>query len=230
MRPLRGLALWIAQLVVTYASPGSKEWAQALARELDFIEDDWSALRWAFGSVRVLFNYRPAPIRSFADLTRAAEKFAEVKRYAVNDLWLTRNLRWINLLVPALWAMIDLLRAIDPRARTCDAMIVLGLLMLAIQGFLRSGEPVVPDRDDLLATIQFYKKELKRSSSLSSIDFWVFVVASVVIGAGYTLAQTPKWSPYMGIIWLGILGLFLQMQRNNRRRLRQIEALLEEKQ
>jgi hypothetical protein len=229
MRPLRGLALQITQLVVTYASPGSKEWAEGLARELEFIEDDWSALRWALGSVRVLFNYRPAPIQSFAELTCAAEKFAERKRYAVNDLWLTRNLQWLYMLLLALLRLSDFFHAVDARVRAAYGILILGLLMLAIYACIRSKEPVVPDRDDVLATIQFYKKELARSSSLSSIDFWIFIVASLLIGPGYILAQPPKYSPYMGVLWLGILGLFLQTKRNNRRRLRQIEALLKEK-
>ncbi len=229
MKLIRGLALGITQLVVTCASPGSQEWAHALARELDFIEDDWSALRWALGSVRILFNYRPAPIRSFADLTRAAESFAERKRYAVNDLWLARNLRWINMLLPALWMLPDLFHAVDAQLRTAHGMLILGLLLFAIYGFLHSKEPVVPDRDDVPATIHFYKKELARSSSLTSIDFWVFVVASAltIIAEAWAPALISK---IFLIVFLGILGLFLQTQRNNRRRLHQIEALLKEKQ
>jgi hypothetical protein len=230
MRPIRGLALRITQFVVTHASPGSKEWAQGLARELDFIADDWSALRWACGSVRVLFDYRPEAIHSFADLTLAAEKFAERKRYAVNDVWLARNARWLNMVVPALYLMPRFFRAVDARDRAGYAMVILGFLLLAILGFLRSKEPVVPDRDDLPAIVRFYKKDLERSSSLSSVDFWVFVVASVLIGTGYGLAESAIGHLFFLIVWPAILGWYLQTQRNNRRRLRQIEAVLEEKQ
>lgn len=136
---------------MTYASPGSKEWAEGLAREVDFIESDWSALGWAFSSVRVLFDYRPRPIRSFADLTVVEEKFAESKRHEVNNVWLATNMRWLNLLLPALTFIPRFFQAANSRDRVGNGMIVLGSLTLAIFGFVRSREPVVPDRDNVPA-------------------------------------------------------------------------------
>jgi hypothetical protein len=59
MTALRSLALKISAAVVRYASPGCKEWAQGLAREVAFVEGDWAALGWAVGSMRVLLERRP---------------------------------------------------------------------------------------------------------------------------------------------------------------------------
>lgn len=44
MTMVRGLAQKISSRVVKLASPGAKEWVEALAREVDFIEGDWNAL------------------------------------------------------------------------------------------------------------------------------------------------------------------------------------------
>ncbi len=82
----------ISRFVMRHASPSSKEWAEGLAREADFVESDWKALAWSLGSMRVLFSYREAPLRSFAELTKAAEKYAEAKRQSFG----TTNAQWIS--------------------------------------------------------------------------------------------------------------------------------------
>ncbi|AEU38980.1 hypothetical protein [Granulicella mallensis] len=58
MTLIRKWALKVSSAVVRYASPGCKEWAEGLAREVDFIEGDWAALSWAIGSTRVLLDRR----------------------------------------------------------------------------------------------------------------------------------------------------------------------------
>lgn len=57
---LRRVAKAISQRVVRWAVPGCKEWAEGLAREIEFIEGDWRALFWAIGSARVLLERRSA--------------------------------------------------------------------------------------------------------------------------------------------------------------------------
>jgi hypothetical protein len=64
MSLIRRLALKISDEVVRYASPGCKEWAEGLAREVEFIGSDWAALAWAIGSTRVLLDRREARIGS----------------------------------------------------------------------------------------------------------------------------------------------------------------------
>jgi hypothetical protein len=77
MSIVRKAAQKISAMVVRYASPGCKEWAEGLAREIDFIGDDWKALLWSIGSVRVLLDRQPAPILTLEDAQTLAKKFAE---------------------------------------------------------------------------------------------------------------------------------------------------------
>lgn len=39
-----------------HSSDNSREWAEAMLRELDFIESDWAALFWALGSATAIFR------------------------------------------------------------------------------------------------------------------------------------------------------------------------------
>jgi hypothetical protein len=63
MSPIRRLAVRILGVVVRWASPGCKEWAEGLAREVEFIGGDWRALGWALGSVRVVLDPRATAAR-----------------------------------------------------------------------------------------------------------------------------------------------------------------------
>ena len=89
MTRIRKLALKISNQVVKWASPGCKEWAEGLAREVAFIESDWAALRWSLGSVRIVFDRREMPIGS---LDEAAAQFKKFVRpfdfvYVTVGLW-----------------------------------------------------------------------------------------------------------------------------------------------
>ena len=46
-----------------------------MLREMDFIENDWTALLWALGSTRILLWRRDAPLAELCDVPRAARKF-----------------------------------------------------------------------------------------------------------------------------------------------------------
>ena len=62
MSIVRNLAQKLSDFVVKHASPGSKEWAEAMASEAGAIENDWHALGWAAGGLRVLFYPQPKPL------------------------------------------------------------------------------------------------------------------------------------------------------------------------
>jgi hypothetical protein len=61
---IRRKALEISSWVTWLASPGCKEWAEGLEREVAFIDSDWRALGWAIGSARLLLEPQEAPLRS----------------------------------------------------------------------------------------------------------------------------------------------------------------------
>ena len=74
MSILRKTAEKIAAAVVRCASAGSREWAEAIASELFYIESDWRALAWALSGTRVLLSYQPKPIRTLEYLDVVAQR------------------------------------------------------------------------------------------------------------------------------------------------------------
>jgi hypothetical protein len=61
MAALRRLASrWlraVVRIMERHAPPACREWASAMLRELDFIESDWAALRWALGSTAAICRH-----------------------------------------------------------------------------------------------------------------------------------------------------------------------------
>ena len=212
----------IAGLVVRYASPGSKEWAQAIESELLYIESDWRALGWALSGVRVLFDRQPAPIRTIADLDAAVQKYAERRRHAMNNGWLVTNVR---LFVPLIYVLESLVDIAMGRHIFSNTLLLLGLLLLTPMMYRLTREPNVPDRDDPTGLVRFYVDELSAKSS-TSLTFWMFVVGALLMIAGMELAIEFGWQSVMPLLWLPVLVLFLAKRLNNRRRLAQVEALL----
>jgi len=212
----------IAGLVVRYASPGSKEWAQAIESELLYIESDWRALGWALSGVRVLFDRQPAPLRTIADLDAEVQKYAERRRHAMNNGWLVTNVRWLPLLLYALESLLDI---VFGKHTFGNSFLLLGSVLMAPMMYRLSREPNVPDRDDPTGLIRFYVDELSAISS-TSLTFWMFVVGVLLVIAGYELAIGFGWQSVMPLLWLPVLVLFLAKHRSNRRRLVQVEALL----
>jgi hypothetical protein len=58
---IRRLASAILTTSVQWASPGAREWGNAMLRELDLVEGDWAALFWALGSATALFRRLEGP-------------------------------------------------------------------------------------------------------------------------------------------------------------------------
>ena len=52
MTVIRRFAARVLSATIRRARPGVRAWGQAMLREMDFIESDWSALFWVIGSVR----------------------------------------------------------------------------------------------------------------------------------------------------------------------------------
>jgi len=56
MSPVRRLATRLLSGMLRGGSPESREWASAMRRELDFIENDWAALLWAVGGTTAILG------------------------------------------------------------------------------------------------------------------------------------------------------------------------------
>jgi hypothetical protein len=52
--PIRRLALRLLRAVARRAPTASRDWADAMLREMDFIGGDWAALFWAMGSTTAI--------------------------------------------------------------------------------------------------------------------------------------------------------------------------------
>lgn len=223
MKPIRGVAEAISRYVVRHASPGSKEWAEGLAREADFVESDWKALAWSFGSVRVLFSYREAPIRSMAELTKAAERFAEAQRQrfgTTNAIWIT------NLIQVLIWSLLFFI-ARSWQDRAGYTLLVLGYVPLTVYPYIQSRREFdVPDRFDPAGMIQYYRAGLERLSNLRGLPL-VYTCCYTLTAVGFGIVyRKGVWGLIPILLWSGVAMFVLQKRQNNLRRLKQIEALL----
>jgi hypothetical protein len=54
---VRWLARWLLDAVARVAPEKSRGWAEAMLAELEYVEDDWEALRWALGSVTAIARH-----------------------------------------------------------------------------------------------------------------------------------------------------------------------------
>jgi hypothetical protein len=54
MSSIRRVARRVLHFVVRLAPPGARSWGEAMIGEIDHIDDDWAALRWALGSTIAL--------------------------------------------------------------------------------------------------------------------------------------------------------------------------------
>jgi hypothetical protein len=224
MTLIRTSANRIASFVVRYASAGSKEWAQAIASELNCIENDWQALGWALGGLRVLFSIQPAPLHSLEDLHEAARKHANRRLHAVNNGWFGTN---APLFAPIVACFSVLLQLAMHRQIASNAVQLTGWLLLFPTTYLRSREPNVPDLDDRANLVRFYADEMAVLSR-NSVSFFMLVAGLLFLICGWAMdfAHSPVIIAIITLVWLPVLMLVLANHVNHRRRYAQIKALL----
>lgn len=70
----RNLAATLLGAAARYAPPESREWAYAMLRELDFIEEDWPALFWALGSAGAIARHAACNWRSWITNEKQTEE------------------------------------------------------------------------------------------------------------------------------------------------------------
>lgn len=61
----RRLAARLLKASIRIAPAATREWAEAMLRELDFVESDWAALMWALGSTTVILRNAAAAWREW---------------------------------------------------------------------------------------------------------------------------------------------------------------------
>jgi hypothetical protein len=221
---LRSLTVRISDVVVEYASPGCKDWAEGLAREVAFIRNDWAALGWALGSTRVLLDRREAPIASLSEIPGAAQRLAEEIRCA--------RFGWI---FPFLMSLNYGLRVLNARSQTQRVgcwLVVFACLYMGI--FLRARFPrEKPYSADVGVNAIYYRLELERLLGYYSKATTVLHYAVVLLAAiGIVLAKSGGFRehPIYGVCLLfvcsAILALNRVMARKYQRRIHELDALL----
>ena len=225
MTPIRGLALKISNTVVRYASPGCKEWAEGLAREVAFVEGDWAALVWALGSVRVLFDYREAPIASLADVPNAALKFVELMGNSFLGL--------LTVIVSSPFYVWKFFYAKNWLERAGCALVVFCSIAAGIFWLIerrRLKEPSNDIYDNIVACALYYKTELERRCS--TLPIHISIVFGWLIGtmldARGGLYFHAVFSAIIVLLGLATAPLILSSQRTIRKRLERLNALLAE--
>jgi hypothetical protein len=224
MTLIRKLALSISSRVVRLASPGCKDWAEGLEREVAFIENDWAALAWAIGSLRVVPVRLRAPIKSLAEVPAAAQKLVETARGYGMGLLILQGPQYAWMLFAA--------RTWGERvgcALVVLSSIVAGSLLLMDRHRLKA--PYKDDvYDDDVACAQFYRAELERRRW----TLWIPMACLMCYGAGLALGQRGGIRTHLGLgmLFVPIISVipwaFVQAQRNNIARIERLDALLAE--
>jgi hypothetical protein len=231
MMRIRKLALKISNEVVIWASPGSKEWAEGLAREVAFIESDWAALRWSLGSIRVVFDRRETPIGSLDEIPGRFTEFANFSIYARAALW------WPIIQGP--FTALELLirrnvHSLYGSSSLGTSFIIFACVCMLIVWLIerqRLKRQMTDDvMGDVLISAMAYKTALARHCSF----IWIPTIVITLFWAGRAMEQGGfRAHPFLSSIYIVIgisyvLALRL-VQRIFQRRIERLDVLLAER-
>jgi hypothetical protein len=163
--------------MIQFASPGTKDWAKAMLREMDFIESDWSALLWSFGSTRILFRRRDVPVTSVGDVPRAAQNFAKkIQRR-------TRSVFIVTLFESVCFGSFILFFP-NLMQRIGSGLTVVAMLFMMYQVLARRPREV-PGETDASICVVAYRAELERQRDFHRS--WWFWSRWVIMLPGFVL-------------------------------------------
>ncbi len=126
MTLIRKVAQSLVKLVNGLASPPLRVWLRAMLGELSYIESDWEAVRWALGSMHVLFTFPGGNTMTMAQIPEAAK--------ALNSRMTQRT--WAGgagVITMALFFTRLLSRVTNTLQRTGCALLVIALLYMLFQ-------------------------------------------------------------------------------------------------
>lgn len=173
MTVIRTLAIAISERVARWAAPGCKDWAEGLAREVQFIESDWRALSWAIGSTRVLLD------------RRAVVRDPEGSRKRPPMWWVWPFVQVAQVLVNGKLAV----RAATGQERIASSLIAFGWMLwtiLTISGLLR--ERNEPPFSNIEARHRFTRANLEqRLERYRSLRRWIPLLIPISIGTGFVM-------------------------------------------
>ncbi len=200
MTPLRSLAVGVSGFVARRASRRAKEWAEGLAREVEFVESDWLALRWALGSVRILVRNLPEPLRNASEIARAGRLFAGSREHVPPMIFLIMMLQALN----SGLQMFPIGR-VGYLQRVGFAIAAVSAAYVALVGWMdhRMGER--PDDMDDGSWIEFYMREMVRLRDLyAGFGSLNFAALAVFIAGGF-LGVAGMTRPYLSSCLIAFL-------------------------
>jgi hypothetical protein len=203
MSRTRRAALEISSGVTWRASPGCKEWAEGLEREVEFVEGDWRALGWAIGSLRVLLRNPPKPLRNAEEIARAGRLFAGSREHVPPMFFLLMAMQVFNNVLGLVfrWGRIGHLQ------RAGFAIAALSAAYMAVVGWLvdfRMGQRP-KDMDDG-AWIEFYRREMVRLRDLYTGFGGLLPTALVLFGTGSLLSLEGVARPFLTSCLIALVG------------------------
>jgi hypothetical protein len=230
MTILRKVAVRVSEFTVLHASAGSREWAEGLAREVEFVEGDWAALGWALGSLRSLIDRR---IGSLEEVPKVARRMARGTRGEELMVWCSV----LNILAAAL----PVLDRTQPLDRAGAALRMLGWICILIISYrnrqssklveAQAGDWRLFEPDDTGTWVLFYKAELERRLENQRWPRTRVVIAALLCMGGSWILTGPH-SPFLEAMLGAVLvslGLFsVYTHRRMHRRLRRLDELLAE--
>lgn len=229
MTLVRRKALGISSWVVRWASPGCKEWAEGLEREVAFIESDWRALGWALGSLRVLFRNPPTSLRNAAEIARAGRLFAGSREHVPPMFCLIMALQvFDNVFLELIgrWGRIDHLQ------RAGFAIAALSAAYMAAVGWLDFRMGQRPDDMEDGAWIEFYRREMMRLHGLYTGLGSLLPAALVLLCAGSLLGTGGVERPYFEsvlIVLSGLIGwLFSRLGERFQQKIDDVDSILQQ--
>jgi hypothetical protein len=190
MTRLRKLAVKISNTVVRRSLPAYKDWAEATARELEFIESDWAALRWALGSWKMAASCQCAPVTSLSEVPRAA-------RMSLRQARVSTVITWCSLLWMCYWfsGISRHVVTANPSRPLGWAFILAVLVYIACQAIAFRGWRL-PRSGELPVVAGFYRSALERQRDFQAGAWYgwraALLMAGPVLGIYRTWLMRPR--------------------------------------
>ena len=228
---IRRLASAILSASVRWASPGVRDWGNAMLREMDCVEGDWAALFWALGSATALFKHLEAPMSNLSDvLSRTQALMKKIRRRTLGGYAIC------FILVVAFGSFIFIFP--NTLQQVGSGLTVAAALYMAYQ-FHESRNGKLPLETQPSACSAFYRTELERQRDFHRGPcFWsrlvIMVPGYILFCIGFAMAHPELARGLTAIVGAFIvlcivaIPLNLRLSRKYQRQIDEVDALPKE--
>jgi hypothetical protein len=224
----------VSGAVIYLAPREAKQWARATAREIEFIQSDWAALRWSLGSARILFQRTEAPISSLSEVPQAALQFAKEirKRTIAGTLICALEVVWLPVGFHKFATGTHNMASLTVRTGcilTIGAMLYMGYQLLARRSTLSSSEesPATPDtyRSELELQRDFHSGAWLWSRVLLMVPGFLLLCIGMAITHPGNILGTAGTAAMLLTLCVLAIPLNLRIARKYQRRIDDLDAI-----